>query len=101
MRITQVIGIFDYVALVSKDASLVGVFRKNGFRPEQFWSIRVTLERAAYCARVKEAMGANYKPVLGAWAPNETSVAGKNVALAEAHLAEFTAIGIGLPQVPW
>ena len=35
-RIVQV-EIFDYVALVSKDTALNGIFKKNDFRPEQFW----------------------------------------------------------------
>ena len=56
------------------------------------------MESGSRHAKAKQELGANYKTTFGAAAPDEASVAGKNIALAEAHLAELTAIGIGTQQ---
>ena len=81
-------GVFDYPDLAAHNPAIAAIFTKNSFAPQQFEPTQIAAFRAVMAAEVGRVAG---KPV-----DDAASVAGKNVALAQAHKQELAAVGVGV-----
>ncbi|HXC24932.1 MAG TPA: hypothetical protein VNU46_03380 [Gemmatimonadaceae bacterium] len=82
------VGVFDYADLAAHHPEIAAIFTKNSFAPAQFEPTQVAAFRAVMAADVGAKLG---KPV-----DDAASVAGKNVALVQAHKQELTAVGVAV-----